>query len=268
VYRDTSGAMGHAYYWVGHTALQQKYKSSTYFKGSAWHPTKGVTGKAWSSDLDKSTKSIFALVTRAAKALDISKNWKSWFRTKESFLGKEVKKALPHEGTEILTQKEKDYLSSYYKSAIQDYRKLLKELSDPSAELIPALPDKFREVGRALQPLSEAVDKTMSHRLSSAYPLNKKDRLKARKKPIKELLSELDMAKYIFVMDPLVLAGMKPFRIDNPDDISLEELPWIDLSASYEKRVRSIEQDSPGLATIARAFHDATFYTLHSEVQG
>jgi hypothetical protein len=265
VYRDVSGSLGHAYYWVGHVALQQKYKSSTYFKGNAWHPTKGMTGKAWSSDLDKSTRGVFALVTRASKVLDVSKNWKTWFRAKESFLGKEIKKALPHEGTEILSVREKEYLSTYYKQPIKEYRQFLKELESPSAELMLALTEKIKEVGKSLHPLCEAVERTISHRLSSAYPSNKRDRLKAKKKPIKEVLSELDANMYIYVMDPLVLAGLKPFRIDNPDERPLEELNWFELNSSYSKRIGSVESTSPGLADIARSFQAASFYSLQPE---
>jgi hypothetical protein len=259
--------MGHAYYWVAHSALQQKYKSSTYFKGSGWHPTKGLTGKAWSADLEQSTKSIITLVTRASKSLDISETWKTWFRTKESFLGKEVKKSLPYEGTEILTRDEKDYLSTYHKQAAQGYKNLLRELDNPSHELLLVLPDKLREVGKALQPLSESVDKTISHRLSSAYPSNKKERMKARKRPLKEVLSELGITQYIFVMDPLVLSGMKPFRIDNPEDLPMEGLNWHELNSSYERRIRSVENLSPKLAEIARAFQASTFWVDGSENQ-
>jgi hypothetical protein len=267
VYRDVSGALGHAYYWVGHTALQQKFRTSTYFKGSGWHPTKGLTGKAWSADLDKSQKSIFALVTRAAKALAISENWRTWFRTKESFLGKEMKKSIPGEGTDILSVEEKEYLSLLHKGPISEYRKLLNELMSPSAELLSALPDKFKDVGRSLQPLSETVDKVLSHRLASAYPTHRRERQKVRKKPLKEILSELDITQYIFVMDPLVLGGMKPFRVDNPDGVPIETLDWGGLTASYSQRIRAVENSSPGLAEIARKFQAATFYVAATEHQ-
>jgi len=260
VYRDVSGAMGHAYYWVGHQALLQEFKSTTYFRGSSWHPTKGVTGKAWSSDLDKSTRSIFALVSRAAKVLKVEKNWKSWFRTKESFLGKEIKKSLPHEGTDILTVAEKEYLSIHYNEAVRKYKDFLMQLSFPSEEMISSLPDKFKEVGRSLQPLCEAVDKTISHRLSSAYPDNRRERMKARKKPIKEVLSELDTTTYIYVMDPLVLAGMKAFRIDNPDDLPTDELPWTEYHTIYKRRIDSVERTNPELAGVARSFQTANFF--------
>lgn len=207
------------------------------------------------------------MVTRASKSLSIEGSWKTWFRSKESFLGKEIKKSLPHTGTDILSRSEKDYLSTFYRQPIEEYEKLLNELRSPTKELVLCLSDKIKEVGKSLQPLSEAVDRVLSHRLSSAYPQNKRERLKARKRPIREVLSELDTARYIYVMDPLVLAGTKPFRIDNPDEAPMEDLHWTELNASYEKRIHSIESKSPKLAQIARAFQASTFM-VEAETKG
>jgi hypothetical protein len=259
--------MGHAYYWVAHRALSQEYKNVTYFKGVGWHPTKGLTGKAWSNDLDETTRAVIALVSRAADHLQIGDKWSTWFRSKESFLGREVKKSLPTDGTEILTRVEKDYLLRRETKAVQEYKNLLEFLEQPTSAGINALPARIKDVGRSLQPLCEAVDRTIGHRLSSAYPTNRKDRAKARRRPIKEVLSELGPLEYIFVMDPLVLAGSKPFRVDYPEDRDISTLNWDELRKSYHSRIGPVERSSPELAEIARAFCETNFWVGSTEIQ-
>jgi hypothetical protein len=220
-YQDVSGALGHGFYWVSHHALETKLGGAPWWaKGTSWHLTRGMTGKAWSSDLDSMTRRVNSLITKAAGSLDIFENATSYIRSKESFLGKEIRKSLPHVGTDLLTPEEKAYLSLKHAGPIAAYEQLMDTLSQPTVNDLAGLAKVIKDVGQSLRPLSNAVETVVSHRISHLYPTEKRARIAARKRPIRELIEELDLDKYIYLFDPAVLAGKRPFRV--PDRIDHE----------------------------------------------
>jgi hypothetical protein len=261
-YRDVSGALGHGYYWACHSALEWQLKSGTWWaKGTSWHPTKGLTGKAWSKDLDATTRNVNSLLSRAAHAQSVTTNWASWFRSYESFVGREVKKSVPHQNTEIISSVEKGYLNSKHDAAIRAYNELLRKLKDPTLQDLRGLAAEIKSVGQLLTPLSTLCDTVISHRMSSVYPKSKGDRRKALKRPLKEVIKELGVAQYIFVFDPLVLGGQKPFRIENPEDLEVDELPWPLITESYNRKISSVRKGGNELlANLAESFRDETFF--------
>jgi hypothetical protein len=226
-YHDASGAMGHGFYWVCHHALEAKLNAGTWWaKGSPWHLTKGMTGKAWSSEIDAMTRRVNALLSKSAASLDIGPNWSTWVRSKESFLGKEIKKSLPHTTTELLTESEKAYLSTRFSVPIKQYENLLGGFDDLTMPFIQGLAKNLKTVGSSLHSLSILCDQTVSHRITNVYPREKRARRLALKRPIRELVQELGPAHYINVFDPSVLGGRKAFSVltaegEYPEDIHL-----------------------------------------------
>jgi hypothetical protein len=220
--------------------LESKFKSGTWWaKGSAWHFTKGITGKAWDATLDATMRNVSSLLSKAAHQLDVSSNWKSYFRSQESFLGKEVKKSLPITVSDLLLKYEADYLSRTHAQPIEDYRNLLKMLSNPTEGDLPSLSETIKKVGQGLLPLCASYDRVIAHRISTILPSQSKDRRKAKKVPMKELVSKLGFEQYITAFDPLIWVGQKPFVIDQKfldeaDDVSAA---WKELLRSYKNRI-------------------------------
>jgi hypothetical protein len=228
-YHDASGAMGHGFYWVCHHALEAGLNAGTWWaKGSPWHLTKGMTGKAWSSELDAMTRRVNALLSKSAAGLKTDSNWATWVRSKESFLGKEIKKTLPHIGTELLTEPEKAYLSSRHAGPIKQYNELLDGFTSLTGPFIQGLAKKIKAVGSSLHPLSIQCEEVISHRITHIYPKEKRARRIALKKPIRELIQELSPGHFVSVFDPSVLGGRKAFSVltaegELPDEIHLPQ---------------------------------------------
>jgi hypothetical protein len=249
-YQDVSGAMGHGFYWICHRALETKTKAGAWWaKGTPWHLTKGLTGKAWSSDLDATTKSVNSLLSRAAAMLDINPTWHTWFRPRDSFLGRELKKALPHKKVGILQEEESARLGRRFKLVVSEYENLLKDLLVPTIGMLPNLATRMRDVGKSLTPLASLVDSIISFRAGLIYPSNKKANKIAKKRPIRELIRELPFDKYVLSMDPTQLEGYKPFQIadleDEPTEAQLQK--WSD---AFNKRISALEtklRDDPYL---------------------
>jgi hypothetical protein len=218
-YQDVSGALGHGFYWASHHALEAQLGTTAWWaKGTPWHLTKGMTGKAWSSDLDSMTRRVNALLTNAASHLDITENATSYIRSKESFLGKEIRKSLPHVGTDLLTVEEKGYLSLRHSGPISAYEALMDKLSSPTLDDLAGLSRNVKDVGIALRSLSIAVENVVSHRITHLYPSEKRARAAAKKRPIRELIDDLELDKFINLFDPAVLAGKRPFRVPEQHD--------------------------------------------------
>jgi hypothetical protein len=263
-YHDASGAMGHGFYWVCHHTLEAKLNAGTWWaKGSPWHLTKGMTGKAWSSELDAMTRRVNALLSKSAASLRIDANWATWVRSKESFLGKEIKKSLPHTSTELLTEAEKEYLSSRFAGPIKQYRDLLAGFDNLTVPFIQGLAKRLKEVGSSLHPLSILCDEIISHRITNVYPREKRARRLALKRPIRDLIQELDNARYINVFDPGILGGRKPFSVytaegDVPDDI---DLPL--LRKQYQSTISGFKvQGNQSLYNLCSSWADAAICPL------
>jgi len=257
-YRDTSGAMGHGYYWVCHHALEWQLKKGTWWaKGTPWHPTKGLTGKAWSQDLDATIRRVNSLLSRAAHKLSCTDNWATWFRSKESFLGREIRKALPHTGTNLLSGQEVNYIDSRFNRGIEEYKRLLKDLEHPDMSLLGSLQNRIKDVGRDLQPLSVTVDRMVSHRIVHVYPKEKRARRAALKKPLKESISELGKREYIFAFDPSILGDKRPFTVDISAEVDDEDVDWAEVRTHYESRVIGFrKQGLTDLATLCSLWAD------------
>jgi hypothetical protein len=218
-YQDVSGALGHGFYWVSHHALETQLGTTPWWaKGTSWHLTKGLTGKAWSTDLDSMTRRVNSLITKAAGRLDIIENATSYIRSKESFLGKEIRKSLPHVGTDLLMPEEKDYLSLKHSGPIAAYEQLMDTLANPNLSDLGGLARHVKEVGQALRPLATTVENVISHRITRLYPTEKRARIAARKRPIRELIDELDFDKTVVLFDPAVLGGKRAFHPPEQDD--------------------------------------------------
>lgn len=265
-YQDVSGALGHGFYWVSHRALESQLGAAPWWaKGSPWHLTRGMTGKAWSSTLDSMTRRVNALITKAAGCLDITENATSYIRSKESFLGKEIRKSLPHVRTDLLTPEEKSYLSTRHAGPIAAYERLMDKISNPSLNDLAGLAKEFRDVGHSLQSLSVSVDTTVSHRISHLYPTEKRARIAARKRPVRELIEELDIDKYVNLFDPAALGGKRTFRLpDKIDNESYEDF-MVKCHKQYISSVSGLRGAGlTGLADLCETWSKITFGQVSS----
>jgi hypothetical protein len=239
-FSQVSGPMGHGFYWVAHTAMQNQYGSSFWAKGTGWHMTKGLTGKAWDNTLSSTQTRIIALCSRAARSLNCSENWHSWFRAKESFLGSELKKSLPHMRVGIITQPESNYLATRFAASIQQYNSAKAMLDSPTEESLRTLGDVLKNAGQSLQSLELTVNRVIQLRVSVLYPTNKKEKKAALKRPIVDLIGELDTIDQLERFDPALLGGYKPFyvesRLANEDVMTYRTR----LRAAYERRLQLI----------------------------
>jgi hypothetical protein len=237
---QTTGAMGHGFFHVAHTALDAKLGAGTWWaRGSPHSLVKGVTGKAWDTDLDPSIRKIFSVITRAARTLDVTTSWASYFRTKDSFLGREIKKSLPHKKLGLITREESEYLDSYYEKEIKGYNHILEVLRDPQVEHLSTLADRIKEVGKNLTPLCTLVDNISTRRASLIYSKNKGQRKKQLKTPLQELIAGMEIDAKIKAFDPIQLHGLQSIHV--PDDLDLEKPDGLaTLSAQYMARLRGI----------------------------
>jgi len=246
--------MGHGYYWACHHALETNLHTGSWWaKGSSWHPTKGLTGKAWSADLSATIRRVNSLLSRAASSLDINQNWASWFRPKDSFLGREIKKAMPGMASAIIIESEKEYLQSRFGPAFEAYAKLLEGLAEPTIPFVRELSKTIKDVGQRVNTFAIHVERVLSHRMSHVYPSDKKAKRLASKQPLSKLISELPIDKFVFIMDPSVWSVEKPFRPQTDVDEEDEDVFRMQLRTDYEKRILSLrkagKEDLAGLCT-------------------
>jgi hypothetical protein len=260
-YQDVSGALGHGFYWVAHHALETQLGTTPWWtKGTSWHLTKGLTGKVWSADLDSMTRRVNSLLTKAAGSLDITDHATSYIRSKESFLGKEIRKSLPHVGTDLLTLEEKEYLNLKHAHSIALYEGLMNTLSHPTIEDLAGLSRLIKDVGSALRPLATTVENVISHRITRLYPTEKRARIAARKRPIRELIEQLDFDKRVFLFDPVVLAGKRSFHVPEQDDDEPNDRYMIRCMVSYRHTISGLENAGlRDLYTLCTTWANITF---------
>jgi hypothetical protein len=261
-FQSVTGPMGHGFYHVAHSVLQHKYASSSWAKGQGWSLTKGLTGKAWSDTLSPSTRRIITLVNRACSSIRNTDAWRSYFRPKDSFLGREIKKSLPHMKVGILTQQESDYISLAYASNIQKYKGALHCLDEPNEEILPQLGKLLKDAGTAIQPIDQLVDKIVKFRVTVIYPENKREKKAALKRPIIDLIEEVPELEYIERWDPSYLGGLKPFKV--PPRITDESFYEYMLRSRSQYQVRVEQLRAAGrsiLADLCETWADATIST-------
>ncbi|XDO01626.1 hypothetical protein [Phytophthora cinnamomi ormycovirus 9-16] len=257
-YQSVSGPMGHGFYHVAHSVLQHSHNASWWAKGQAWNMTKGLTGKNWSDSLNPMTRRIIALVQRACKAISNTDAWHTYFRPKESFLGRELKKSLPHERIGILTMGESEYLAFRHSTSITAYKKLVEGLEDPKEDMVLSLDKSVKEVGHKLAPLEITVDKIIKSRVTVIYPEGKREKKAALKRPINELIEEVPTLDYIERWDPSVLGGLKSFKVPpkNPS-MTVDEF-FAALRRNYQVRVDQIRgAGDDRLANLCESWADA-----------
>jgi hypothetical protein len=250
-YHDLSGALGHGYYYVGHKILTHNLGNAWWAKGSPWHFTKGLTGKAWSKDLDATTISASALVSYACQCVPLGDNWKTWTRARESFIGRELRKELKLRGSHVISELEAQYLERKYSRSLEAYHNALQGLESPTTEWIKGLSSHLKKVGASLAELSMKIDEVTSHRMSVLYPKEKGKSKKGPRAPIQERVTKLEKEEFIFCFDPVVWGGFPPFRP------SLDTDGIIDIQnslADYNKRLEKIRRTNAQLADLAEVF--------------
>jgi hypothetical protein len=264
-YVQVSGSLGHGYYWVAHEAMAKQYGSAWFAKGKPWHLTRGLTGKAWDSSIKPDTRRISSLVSRAAKKINCSASWRTYFRAPETFLGREIKRSLPHRRTGIITANESVWFSQTYSKAIKAYDDMILELQEPKEENLSSLQARIKSVGTSLQNLEIQADKLISRRVRFIYPSNKKEKKAALRKPIEDLIAEMDAEDYVSAFDPSLLKIQRAFSV--PLRGAQEDLDVFLLRArrDYESRVNSLKQaGDETLARIASGWADNAFCPIPS----
>lgn len=227
---------------------------------------KGLTGKAWDNTLSPTQTRIIALCSRAARSLSCTETWNTWFRSPDSFLGSELKKSLPHMKIGIISQSESDYLSSRYAASIQQYNSALQILNSPTQECLRDLGNTLKKAGQVLQPLELAVNRVIQMRVAVIYPSNKKEKKAALKRPIADLINEVDLVDYIERFDPSLLGGYKPFFVQprNRDESPPQYCDRI--RRAYEARINLIENGGhPMLSRLCQLWADEAICPLRSE---
>jgi len=217
-YQEVSGPTGAGFYWVCHRGLETVTGSTWWARGAPKHLTQGITGKTWSKSLDPVIRRIESLITRAASKKDPVLHARTWLRSKESFLGAEVRKALPTHGTTIISQTEKDFLHSKFINAITLYNNVFADFSDPNIALIQGLKDRFDALGKSMRPFAYAVERITSHRMSKLYPAQKGKKQKDRTS-LATKIGQLSREETFNIFDPLVvLDDFSPFKYKDDTD--------------------------------------------------
>jgi hypothetical protein len=254
-YRDVSGHLGHGYYYVCHAALgRSNAKCTKYLKGVPHHFTRGLTGKAWSNDLSQLTARISNLVSKAIGMKKDLIHADTWIRPKESFIGRDIKKSLPHKATKVLTEDEVRYLEHRFPAAIKSYTGMMDRLGKLDFSDLATLEEDLADVGKRLKDLTMCVDKLVTHRMSNIYPDNKREKRSAQKKAISTLISELSLDRYIYVFDPVVLAGKKAFRMPEQKQGEPEYAWIIRCHIEYEKSISTLKQTDGYLHQVCCGF--------------
>jgi hypothetical protein len=262
-YSDASGSMGHGFFHVAHTAIDARLGAGTFWaKGKPWTLSKGITGKTWSDTLSPSERKIMSLLTKAMQHLDVKESWSTYFRAKDSFLGSEIKKALPHQRIGIITRAESEYLGSKFIAEIGEYNKLLRDLERPQIDNLKDLSTRIKRVGQTIAPLSMLVDTVVSHRTNFIYSKEKKIKKTQLKTPISDLVNSMDWDLYVAAFDPLLWAGAKPYRV--PEDFDPQTTPIGDLeriTKGYKARIDALPASFSHLKGLANTFSAETFGT-------
>jgi hypothetical protein len=220
-YQDVSGPTGYGYYWVAHRSLEQTVGSVWWAKGISKHPTEGLTGKAWSKDLDETTRRIESLLSLAARKKDATSSCLTYFRSRESFLGREISKQLPYNEGSIITAYEKEFLQLKYDSSIKAYHALIESLPCTNINDIVTLASRIKLVMTNLKPLRDRCEAIVSHRMNILYS-KKMGKRKKTGDTIENRIDRLELIDRIHAFDPLiVLPEYRVFRIN--DDLNLDD---------------------------------------------
>jgi len=213
-YHNVSGAMGHGFYYACHAILRARLEAGDWWcRGTSWHFVKGMTGKAWSSDLDAVTRRISALVTKACGVKVLDNRASSWLRDRDSFIGHEISKTLPGAGSKILRGYEQDYLQHHFNIVIARRNQLLAGFSNPSDTFIKGLSDCIKELGQMTKPWSTLVDSITTHRMSRIYTAKTKAaKKKALGTPMETLIANLGIEVYLEAFDPATLMHKRAFK--------------------------------------------------------
>jgi hypothetical protein len=223
-YQEVSGPTGYGYYWVAHRSLEHTVGSVWWAKGKSKHPTEGLTGKAWSSDLDETTRRVESLLGLAAKHIDSTQNALTYFRSRESFLGSEISKKLPYEDSSIMTEPEKRELFRRFNQPISQYNQLVDSLPCQNLNEIRTLAERIKKTQSDLKPLRDRCEMIISHRMASLYS---KDMGKRKKTgdTVLNRIDRLELGKRIHIFDPLiVIPNYRTFRVDDELDLENSEV--------------------------------------------
>jgi hypothetical protein len=232
--------------------LEHGVGSSWWAKGSPWHFTKGLTGKAWSKDLDATTTCASALVSYACQCVPIGSQLTSWCRIKESFVGHELRKSLQLRGSNVILEEEAQYLEHHFAAPLAAYNHALDGLDNPNPDILKGLDKHIKKVGHDLVDLSVKVDTVTSHRMSVLYPKEGKKKQKGPVVPIKERIRLLSNEDWIFAFDPSIWAGYSPFRITEDKDGNPD---FKSSAVDYKRRISTIEKQGNDLADLMQRFY-------------
>jgi len=253
-FQDVSGALGHGYYYACHKILEHSVGNAWWAKGSSWHFTKGMTGKAWSSDLTATMTRASALVSYACKCVPLGASLQSWCRTKESYVGKELRKDLQLRGSHVILAEEATYLEATYAPAIDAYKHVFDQYDTPTPDMLQGLMKRFQKTGKDLGTLTTEIDRVTSHRMAALYPKNKKAK-KGKQESIETRITALDAEDYFLCFEPSIWANKAPMRPSyNPDDKS--EVDWKATAAQYKAVIASVGSANVMLAALCQGFAD------------
>jgi hypothetical protein len=120
--------------------------------------------------------------------------------------------------------------------------------------------DEIAAANAGLKEPCSIVDKIVSHRASLLYPKEKRQKKAAKKKTVQSLLEDLDLGQYITVLDPSIIKGFRPFRLDDKisdkdqDDFTTDDCNRI--REQYMARVRLVSKKDKALAELCGDFYD------------
>jgi hypothetical protein len=257
----TGGPMGHGYAFVARLAIESVGVKTWWAKLPSWSFSIGTTGKAWDSKTPDYMRRIEALVRHAAKRIKVDKSFLSYKKPFAALLGKEVKSDLNFLKKGILRPYEIEYLQEKYKKPLDDYNHLKgKYESITDIKELSSFIDVIVLTNSGLKEPCTIADKLVTHRALILYPKDRKARKNALKKTIESLLEEMDLSTYIMCMDPSIMKGFRPFRLDDKlsekdlDDLNEDDCDKI--RQQYLSRVRLVWKKDKSLSNLCAEFYD------------
>jgi hypothetical protein len=259
-YSKVSGPMGHGFYWVAHTAIQSQIGSSFWAKGKGRNPTLGTTGKAWAKEICQEDRRAFSILRQAAASLDVNQAWPSYLRPKESFLGREIKKELKFLKSGLLRPEEVEWINQTFPGARAAREQALEAVDskEPDLDKIRNLSSLMKAAGTACQKPEILADRIIGHRINLIYPRGKRERKNALKRPLKDLIEEMDPESFIKAFDPTVLAGVKAYQVTLPDRYPEDIGAYAEtIQAEYTTRLNGLRRRGyESLAELCESFRD------------
>jgi hypothetical protein len=233
VYQHISGWFGKGFYTVAHWCGEQRFGSCAGMLGAGATLQRAATGKAWSRDVHPSHSHIVALARRAA-ATQLFEEGNSWLLSKETFFSKGLKSSLPWDKVGIITPNEAKWLSLKYASEAKEWQNLCSKI-DQKTQDISTVFSEIQRVGHELRPVGELVERITARRVKAIYPSNVKERGKARKRPIEELIAEMEPEAYLYAFNPCLLENAYALNVENVTR-SKDLLDLADYIAKLEER--------------------------------